>query len=84
MLVTMVAVLVRGPDKSNVMSVTSVRSMTTSRTLLQRMDTSDVPWAQVVGAVFDNLNCRYCQPPCTVGTKLFFYLVNRKLARNSP
>jgi hypothetical protein len=59
MLVAMVAVLVRGPDKSNVMSVTSVRSMTTARALLQRIDTSDVSWAQVVGTVFDNLNCRY-------------------------
>jgi hypothetical protein len=59
MLVAMVAVLLRGPDKSNMMSVASVRSLTTARALLQRMDTSDVPWVQVIGAVFDNLNCRY-------------------------
>ena len=26
----------------------------------------------------------YCQPPCTVGTKAFFYFVNRNLARNLP
>jgi hypothetical protein len=51
MLVAMVAVLVRGPDKWR------VRYMKTVRALLQRMETSNVPWAQVVGAVFDNLNC---------------------------
>jgi hypothetical protein len=51
MLVAMVAVLVRGPDKWR------VRYMKTVRALLQRMESFNVPRAQVVGAVFDNLNC---------------------------
>jgi hypothetical protein len=50
-LVAMVAVLLRGPDKWQ------VKYMKTVRALLQRMETSNVLWAQVVGAVFDNLNC---------------------------
>jgi hypothetical protein len=53
MLVAMVAVLVRGPNKWR------VRYMKTVRALLQRMETSNDPWAQVVGAVFDNLNCSF-------------------------
>jgi hypothetical protein len=48
-LVAMVTVMLRGPDKYR------VRYMKTARVLLRRMETSDVPWAQVVGAVFDNL-----------------------------
>jgi hypothetical protein len=56
MLVAVVAVSLRGPDKWR------VGYMTTVRALLQRMDTSNVPWAQVVGAVFDNLNCSLCDP----------------------
>jgi hypothetical protein len=53
MLVAMVAVLLRGPDKW------CVRYMKTVRAVLQRIETSNVPLAQVVGAVFDNLNCSF-------------------------
>jgi hypothetical protein len=53
MLVAMVAVLVRGPDRWRVIY------MKTARALLQRMEASNVPLAQVVGAVFDNLNCSF-------------------------
>jgi hypothetical protein len=50
MLVALVAVLLRGPDQLR------VRYMPTARAVLQRVD---VPWAQVVVAVFDYLNCSY-------------------------
>jgi len=53
MLVAMVAVSLRGPSPWRVMHMTIVRA------LLQRMETASVPWAQVVGAVFDNVNCSY-------------------------
>jgi len=51
MLVALLAVSLRGPDKSQ------MRHMTTVRALLQRMDISNVPGAQVVVAAFDYLNC---------------------------
>jgi len=47
MLVAMVAVLLRGPSQWRVIYMTTVRA------LLQRTETSNVLWAQVVGAVFD-------------------------------
>jgi len=50
MLVALVAVSLRGPY------IWRVKYMTTVRALLQRMETSNIPWAQVVGAVFDYLN----------------------------
>jgi len=53
MLVAMVAVSLRGPYTWRVMYLTTVRA------LLQRTETSNVPWAQLVGAVFDNVNCSY-------------------------
>jgi len=53
MLVAMVAVLLRSPNNFQ------VGYMRTVRTLLQRMETSNVPWAQVLGAVFDNIDCNY-------------------------
>jgi len=51
MLVALLAVSLRGPDKSQ------MQHMTTVRALLQRMDISNVPGAQVVVAAFDYLNC---------------------------
>jgi hypothetical protein len=51
MLVAMVAVSLRGRYKW------SATYMTTARARLQMMETSNAPWAQVVGAVFDYLNC---------------------------
>jgi len=47
MLVAMVAVSFRGPSPWRVVQMTTVRA------LLQRMETSNIPWAEVVGAVFD-------------------------------
>jgi hypothetical protein len=51
MLVTLVAVSLRGPCKWY------LAYMTTVRALLQRMEISNVPWAQVVVATSDYLNC---------------------------
>jgi len=48
MLVALVAVSLRGPRKGH------TKYMTTVRALLQRMGISNVPWAQVVAAVFDH------------------------------
>jgi len=50
MLIAMVAVSLRGPYTWRVMY------MGTARALLQRTETSNVPWAEVVGAVFDYVN----------------------------
>ena len=50
MLVALVAVSLRGPYKWQ------VAHMTTLKALLQRMEISNVPWAQVVVAAFDHLN----------------------------
>jgi len=47
MLVAMVAVSLRGPSPWRVLHMTAVRA------LLRRTETSNVPWAEVVGAVFD-------------------------------
>ena len=51
MLVALLAVPLRGHFKSQVMDMTTVRA------LLQRMEISDVPGAQVVVAAFDHLSC---------------------------
>jgi len=50
MLVALLAISLRGPDKWQVMHMTVVRD------LLRRMEISNVPWAQVVVAVFDHLS----------------------------
>jgi hypothetical protein len=50
MLVAMLAVSLRGPDKWRVAYITSVRA------LLRRMEISDIPSAQVVVAVFDYMH----------------------------
>jgi hypothetical protein len=51
MLIALVAVSLRGAYRWH------PRHLTTARALLQRMEISNVLWAQVVGAVFDHLNC---------------------------
>jgi len=56
MLVALVAVSLRGPSKWQLKFTATVRP------LLHRMASSNVPWAQVVGAVFDNLNCSLWYP----------------------
>ncbi len=53
MLVALIAVSLRGPHKWQVKHITTVRA------LLQRTEVSTVPWAQVVVAVFDYLNCSF-------------------------
>ena len=50
MLVALVAVSLRGAHRGD------VRYMSTVRSFLQRMEISNVPWAQVVVAAFDHLN----------------------------
>ena len=52
-LVALVAVSLRGRYKWQVQYLTTVRA------LLQRMESSDAPWTQVVVAVFDHINCIY-------------------------
>jgi len=52
MLVALVAVSLRAPYKWR------VENMTTVRVLLQRMETCNVPWAEVVSAVFDHIYLR--------------------------
>jgi hypothetical protein len=52
MLVAMLAVSLRGPNRWQIWSVTTVRA------LLQRMEISNIPSAQVVVAVFDYIKCR--------------------------
>jgi hypothetical protein len=56
MLVALLAVSLRGPY------TWQVQHMTTVRALLQRMEISNVPWAQLVVAAFDHLNCGYWNP----------------------
>jgi hypothetical protein len=51
MLVAMIAVSLRGPDKRRVGFITPVRA------LLQRMEISNTPSAQVVIATFDHIKC---------------------------
>jgi hypothetical protein len=53
MLVALVAVSLRTPYK------TQVENMTTARALLQRIEISDLPWAEVVIAVFDYLYLKF-------------------------
>jgi hypothetical protein len=55
-LVALIAVLLRGRRKWQ------VRYLTTVRALLQQMETSNAPWAQVVVAAFDHLNCSFWDP----------------------
>ena len=53
MLVALVAVSLRGTYRGDVQFMSTVRS------LLQRMEISTVPWAQVVVAAFDHLNVNH-------------------------
>ena len=53
MLVALVAVSLRAPYRS------LAKRITTARDLLQQMEISHVPWAHVVVAVFDHLNCSF-------------------------
>jgi len=55
MLVALVAISLRGPSKWQLKYTTKVRA------LLHRLETSSAPWARVVGAVFDNLDCSFWQ-----------------------
>ena len=61
MLVALLAISLRAPEKSQ------ARCMTTVRDHLQRMGISNVPWAEVVVAVFDHLDSSYWY--CTIQHK---------------
>ena len=56
MLVALVAAALRADDLRQLKHIITVRS------LLQRLETSNAPWAQVVVAVFDHIDCSFWIP----------------------